>query len=128
MSKGPNPYVGLFLLLAGIGLAYRSPSNQRRSPPAVRQLRAVLAVVREALRAEGVSTPGKVNLIFVLGALIVTIGTGAADLVQTIVRIWNADYETGLPSTLAFFALFVGAGLLCVLILALVPPSHRSGE
>lgn len=89
------------------------------------QLAAALAFAREVLRAEGLTAAGRVNLITVFGALIVTIGAGLLDVWQALVRTWNSDYETGLPPVLTLFVLFLVAGFLCVVVLALVPPDRH---
>ena len=78
------------------------------------QFAAALAFARDVLKAEGLTSAGRANLITIFGALIVTIGAGLGDVWQALVRTWNSEYETGLPSVLTFFLLFLAAGRIPV--------------
>jgi hypothetical protein len=89
---------------------------------------AAFAFAKAALLAERFSDAGRVNVIGIAFAFILVLGSAAADLIQSIARIWKPHYETGLPSTLAFIGLFAGMFLICVLILALVPPQQSDGR
>jgi hypothetical protein len=46
------------------------------------------------------TVPGRVNLVGLLAIFVLVIGGGAVDVLQAIVRVWKAHYETGLPSFL----------------------------
>lgn len=89
---------------------------------------AAFGFAKEALKAERFSDAGKANIIGLAFAFILVLGSGTLDLLQSLARLWKPHYETGLPSPVVFIALFAGMFLLCVLILALVPPRPPGGR
>jgi hypothetical protein len=77
------------------------------------------------LRAEGKTTAGHINLFGVCTAAILVIGSGVVfDSVQVLVRTWNEDYTTGLPSTVSL--LFVYAVSLVGSVSAVMIGEHLS--
>lgn len=74
--------------------------------------------VGTALRLESLTPAGRVNFGLVAIALAVVVGTGVLDVAQVVIRAWKPGYETGLPSTLAFFIAWLAAMLFCILIIA----------
>ena len=59
--------------------------------------RAVLEFAKDALRAEGMSPAGRVNLVgMVLGFLLLA-GIGSLDLLQAVVRTFRPHYHHGVP-------------------------------
>lgn len=83
-----------------------------------RYLELVAGHVATGLRLESLTPAGRVNFSLVTIALCVVVGTGLLDLAQTAIRAWKPEYETGLPSSIFFFAAWLAAMLLCVLIIA----------
>jgi hypothetical protein len=70
------------------------------------------------VRIESLTVAGRVNFGLVATGLLVVLGTGVHDLAQVVIRNWRPNYETGLPSGLAFFGMWLAAVLLCVVIVA----------
>lgn len=77
------------------------------------------------MSAERLSPAGRVNTLGVLATFVLVVGSGAWDGIQAVVRaLWRPSYTTGFPSFLTILIVFGVIFLLCVLILALVPPSQ----
>lgn len=84
------------------------------------QLDAGLELVKRLLEKEFRTWPGRINLVTIGLSFIVVLGSGAFDLLQVAIRVWRPEYTTGLPSLIALFAMFIGLGLTCTLLLGLL--------
>lgn len=89
--------------------------------------KAVIEFAKSSIAAERLSPAGRLNALGVLAAFVLVIGAGAFDGIQAIVRTWRPHYTTGFPSFLSVLIVFGVVFLLCVLILALIPP-HDDGH
>jgi uncharacterized protein involved in cysteine biosynthesis len=83
---------------------------------------------KNALKAERRSDAGIANVVGLGFAFVLVLASGLVDIFQALARLWRPHYTTGLPSTLAFVAVFAAMFVLCVLILALVPPRPPTGR
>jgi hypothetical protein len=81
-------------------------------------LKLVSQHIGTALRLESLTPAGRLNFSLVALALAIVVATGALDLAQAVIRAWKPHYESGLPSTLTFFEVWLVAMLLCILIIA----------
>jgi len=88
--------------------------------------KAVIEFAKSSMATERLSQAGRVNTLGILAAFVLVVGAGAFDGIQVIVRAWSPHYTTGFPSFLSILIAFGVLFLLCVLILALVPP--RDGD
>jgi hypothetical protein len=84
----------------------------------MRYLKAISAHIGTALRLESLTPAGRINFSLVAIALVIVISTGTLDVAQVIIRAWKPSYQSGLPSSLDFFLCWLGAMLLCVMIVA----------
>ena len=78
-----------------------------------------LTAFRDALKAEGTSVAGRVNLLGTVLAYVLVAAAGLLDVWQAIVRVWNDNYTAGAPSLLTLLVVFGLIFLACTLILAL---------
>lgn len=79
-------------------------------------------LMRIALKAEGLTPGGRLNLAGMTLVFVLTVGSGVLDVVQAVVRIWDPNYTTGLPSFLWVLATFGALLMVCVLIIVLLEP------
>ena len=78
-----------------------------------------LAAFRDALKAEGTTSAGRVNFLGTFLAFVLIAAAGLLDVWQAIVRTWNDHYTAGAPSLLTLLVVFGVIFLACTLILAL---------
>ena len=90
-------------------------------------IRYLTEFVRDAIRAETLTTPGRLNLYGLTLLFIVVIGGGwLFNLLQILIRaFWRSDYTTGLPSTLSLVVVYGGLMLLCVALLVWAERNRR---
>jgi hypothetical protein len=86
-----------------------------------------LGLVREVIRIETMTDAGRVNLSASVLAFLVPLGMGVADLAQVIIRIWEPDYETGLPLVTVLLVVVLGS-LACVTVIAAINPKGDRGS
>ena len=80
----------------------------------------LLDLATDLVKAEGDNWAGRVNILGTAGVfLLVFLPAIAFDLVQVVVRLWDSQYETGLPPTISFVWTFGYLFLACVGVLAL---------
>lgn len=80
----------------------------------------VIEFVRTIIDAEWMTPPGVVNLVGVFTTFLIVLAAGLGDLAQIIVRTWNDDYETGLPSIFWFIGIHLLVFVGCTLLMALL--------
>jgi hypothetical protein len=80
---------------------------------------AVAKLARSIIDAETVTPAGRLNALTIIAGVAIIFAGGVLDVGQAIVRLWDDDYVTGLPSVLALFAVWLGGAILCVGVLAL---------
>lgn len=85
--------------------------------------RTVAAFAKEALRAETLTVPGRVNMFGLFIFFVAVLATGVLDLLEAVVRLWDAEYTVG-PPLLAVLAVFALMLLVCVAILSIWPPKN----
>lgn len=83
---------------------------------------AVIQFARHALRAEFLTPAGVINLVSLFSVFILILSLSILDIIQALVRIWDASYTTASDSLMWLVALYLGAMLLCVFIVGLVTP------
>lgn len=83
-------------------------------------VRWILRQVIATFKLEAMTTEGRINFGSLLVTFFLVVSAGRFDVVQVVVRTWNADYETGLPSTLEFLKYWLGAMLLCVVVVGVL--------
>ena len=88
-------------------------------------LRTTADLALEAIKREGVTPAGRVNIVVLLLALAATVTAGLTDLIQAVVRIFNSGYSTGLPSFLSMLVAVLVTLLACVAILAAADIGRR---
>jgi hypothetical protein len=90
-----------------------------------RKLRALAEFSRTALDLERSTVAGKLNALgMAIGFVVLTAGE-IVNGVQVVVRVFDPNYSSGVPSTIALFAIFCGYSLLCVLMLGLLDPGSE---
>jgi hypothetical protein len=53
-------------------------------------------------------------------AFVIPVGSGLFDFAQTVIRIWNPDYDNGLPSVLLLFLAWLPWSFACIVVIAAV--------
>jgi hypothetical protein len=85
-----------------------------------------LGLVRDVIRIETMTDAGRINMAASILAFLVPLGMGVADLAQVIIRIWEPDYEAGLPLVTVLVIVVFGT-LACVAVIAAITP-RGSGD
>jgi hypothetical protein len=85
-----------------------------------------LDLIREVIHIETMTDAGRVNLAASILAFLVPLGMGIADLAQVIIRIWEPDYEAGLPLVAVLLIVVLGS-IACVCVIAAINPGDRGG-
>lgn len=89
------------------------------------ELREIAQFAKEALKLETMTTPGKVNSLGMLFAFALLVALGLPDILQTLVRIFDDDYTTGLPAFEVLFGMYIALVLICVAMLLLLERRPR---
>jgi hypothetical protein len=83
------------------------------------KLKGFLRFARLVVTAEGLTVPGRANLLGLGCVFLLVVGGGLLDIVQALVRVWNSQYESGLPSLLSFVWVYGVLFLACVSVLVI---------